>query len=222
MKSIITFVLFLFCMAFKTIKGQEIQVPPTMVQETSESKMGIIASGGIGYVTFLNKSHPNYNLNSNGAEFLLNIRIADIFGLATGFGYYKLSGNGFNPPSGVFYEERSLHKVPLLLTINLPVAEKLKILANLGFYIQNISKDEFQFMLKSEEDVFEGWNYGAQIEVGFLFKISEALSAGMNFSGQSDLFDIEASKSQDMYSSYIETQRLKNLISVGVIVEIAF
>lgn len=211
MKTTRSFFLILFCISFTTIKAQE----------ERESKIGIIASGGIGYVTFINESQPNYNLNSNGAEFLLNIRIDDNFGLASGFGYCKLSGTGFNS-FGIFYEERSLQKIPLLLTVNLPVSEKLKMMANVGFYIQNISKDEFTYRLTSDEDVFEGWNYGAQIEMGFLFKISEALSAGINFCGQSDLFDVEATKSQGRFSTLLEKQRLKSLNSVGIILEIAF
>ena len=62
-------------------------------QEKKESKFNIIAYGGIGYAIVKNDNEPNYNLNSNSGDILLNYRINQKFGIASGVGLIELSGN---------------------------------------------------------------------------------------------------------------------------------
>ena len=184
-------------------------------QEVKESKFSIISFGGIGYGIVVNDKQPNYNLNSNNGELLLNYKVNKKFGLATGIGLNELSGSGFNA-NGNFYHERSLIKIPLLGTMDYPVSDKVKMIGNFGFFAQNIIKDNYRFQNTVEKDNFDGWNFGAQIGLGFVFKMSNYFSAGINYSGQSDFSKFKSTNTNPTD----DKQKIKNLNSIGVILQI--
>ena len=122
---------FLFCLNLNFIQAQD----------EKDSKFHIVSYGGIGYGILDNDNQPNYNMNSNSGDILLNYDLNNKFGIATGIGLNELSGNGFNT-IGNFYHERTLLKVPLLLTLNSYLSEKLSVFANFGLFGQAIIKDE--------------------------------------------------------------------------------
>ena len=181
-------------------------------QDEKESKFNIIAYGGIGYGIVENDNEPNYNLNSNSGEILLNYNINQKFGIATGIGLNELTGNGFNS-LGNFYHERTLLKIPLLATMNYNLSDKFRIVANLGLYGQNIVKDEYQFINVTQKDIYEGWNFGAQLGLGFVFEMFDNFSAGINYNGQSDFSKFESNNNQGIS----DKQKMKNLSSIGII-----
>ena len=195
--------LFIFFLTFNLIKAQD---------EKKESKFNIIGYGGIGYGIVENDNEPNYNLNSNSGEILLNYRINQKFGIATGIGLNELTGNGFNSV-GNFYHERTLIKIPLLATMNYNVSDKFRVIANFGLFGQNIVKDEYQFLNNSQKDIYDGWNFGAQLGLGFVFEMFDNFSAGINYDGQSDFSKFETINSQVIN----DKQKMKNLNSIGVI-----
>ena len=195
--------LFAFFLTFNLIKAQD---------EVKESKFNIIGYGGIGYGIVENDNEPNYNLNSNSGEILFNYNLNQKFGIATGIGINELSGNGFNS-IGNFYHERSLLKIPLLFTLNSNLSDDFKIFANLGFFGQTIIKDEYQFINSTQKDIYEGWNFGAQIGLGFLYEIFDNYYAGINYIGQSDLSKFETNNNVGIN----DEQKMKNLNSVGII-----
>ena len=192
-----------FLLCFNLIQAQEDQ---------KLSKFSLIAYGGIGYGNVKNDNEPNYILNSNGGEILLNYNLNQKFGIATGIGINELSGNGFNS-IGNFYHERSLLKVPLLLTLNYNISEDLKIFANFGFFGQTSVKDEYRFLNDTQKDIYEGWNFGAQIGLGFLYQIFDNFSAGINYNGQGDFSKFETNNNAGIN----DQQKMKNLNSVGAI-----
>ncbi|MCB0743704.1 MAG: outer membrane beta-barrel protein [Ignavibacteriae bacterium] len=195
--------LFAFILTFNLIQAQD---------EVKESKFNIIGYGGIGYGIVKNDNEPSYNLNSNSGEILLNYNLNQKFGIATGIGINELSGNGFNS-IGNFYHERSLLKIPLLFTLNSKISDDFKIFANLGFFGQTIIKDEYQFINNTQKDIYEGWNFGAQIGLGFLYEIFDNYYAGINYNGQSDFSKFETNNNVGIN----DEQKMKNLNSVGVI-----
>ena len=171
-----------------------------------------MAYGGIGYGIVENDIEANYNVNANVAELVLNYKISDKIGVATGAGYSLLSGNGFNF-AGNFYHERLMVKIPLLFTYNCLIAEKFKFIAHLGPYAQTIYKDEYSYSNFRVEDVYEGWNFGFQLGIGFLYEVKSQFSIGLNYSGQSDFTKFETNNDQVIN----DEQRLKNLNTVGLI-----
>ncbi len=181
-------------------------------QDKKESKFNIIASGGIGYGIVENDNEPNYNLNSNNGDILLNYRINQKFGIASGIGMNELTGNGFNS-LGNFYHERTMIKIPLLATMNYSVTEKSRIIGNFGFYGQNITKDEYRYINNLQKNVYDGWNFGFQLGLGYVFEMSENLNIGLNFTGQSDFSKFET-KNNQLIS---DKQKLKNLNSIGIL-----
>ena len=181
-------------------------------QDKKESKFNIIASGGIGYGIVENDNEPNYNLNSNNGDILLNYRINQKFGIASGIGMNELTGNGFNS-LGNFYHERTMIKIPLLAIINYSVTEKSRIIGNFGFYGQNITKDEYRYINNLQKNVYDGWNFGFQLGLGYVFEMSENLNIGLNFTGQSDFSKFET-KNNQLIS---DKQKLKNLNSIGIL-----
>lgn len=206
MKKIKFTLLFICFLAFiNQIQAQE-------KKEEKVSKFNIIAYGGIGYAIVKNDNEPNYNLNSNSGDILLNYRINQKFGVATGIGIAELSGNGFNS-LGNFYHERTTLKIPLLATLDYKISEKIKMIGNFGFYTQNITTDEYRFLNVSQKDVYEGWNFGSQLGLGFVFKLFDNFSAGVNYSGQSDFSKFKSTNN----SGINDKQKLKNLNSIGVV-----
>ena len=184
-------------------------------QEKKESKFNIIAYGGIGYAIVKNDNEPNYNLNSNSGDILLNYRINQKFGIASGVGLIELSGTGFNS-LGNFYHERTMLKIPLLATMDYKISEKIKMIGNFGFYTQNITTDEYRFLNNSQKNVYEGWNFGTQLGLGFVFKMFDNFSAGINYSGQSDFSKFKTNNNLGIN----DKQKLKNLNSIGIILMI--
>ena len=191
------------------------QIQAQEKKEEKVSKFNIIAYGGIGYAIVKNDNEPNYNLNSNSGDILLNYRINQKFGVATGIGIAELSGNGFNS-LGNFYHERTTLKIPLLATLDYKISEKIKMIGNFGFYTQNITTDEYRFLNVSQKDVYEGWNFGSQLGLGFVFKLFDNFSAGVNYSGQSDFSKFKSTNN----SGINDKQKLKNLNSIGVVLMI--
>ena len=182
-------------------------------QEENRSKFSIIGNGGFGYGIIENDSEPNYNMNSDNGEILLNYKINQIVGISTGIGINNLSGNGFNSV-GNFYHERTLLKVPLLITMDIKKSlENFRIFVNLGFYGQNIIKDEYRFLNTTQKEVFDGWNFGAQIGIGFVFDMFWNMSAGINLNGQSDFSKFESNNNAGIN----DKQKMKDLSSIGIV-----
>jgi len=200
--------LLIFLLTFNQIQAQE---------EEKESKFNIIGYGGIGYGIVENKNEPNYNLSTNNGVILLNYSISQKFGIATGFGLNELSGNGFNS-IGNFYHERTIHKIPLLATYDINVSEKLKMIANFGFYTQNIAKDEYQYLNNTHKDVYDGWNWGGQIGLGFVIKMTNNFSAGVNYTAQSDFSKFKTNNNEPINDEQI----LVKMNSIGIILQIKF
>lgn len=185
---------------------------PAQAQEENPSKWYITGYGGIGYGNVVNDIEPNYDLNGSMGELLLNYRLNKKLGLATGIGYSILTGNGFNS-IGNFYHERSTLKIPVLLSLQTELTEYLSVVGNFGFYGQVITRDKYQFLNSTQQDNFEGWNGGMQISFGFALKVTEQLSAGISFSGQSDLNTFEP----DTDGAINDLQKIRNLSSVGLL-----
>ncbi len=205
-KFILLFIIFLTFIS--QIQAQE-------KKEEKDSKFNIISYGGIGYAIIKNDNEPSYNLNSNSADILLNYRLNQKYGLATGIGVAELSGNGFNS-LGNFYHERTTIKIPLLATFDYKISEKIKIIGNIGLYAQNIINDEYRFLNISQKDVYNGWNFGSQLGFGFVFKMFDNFSAGINYSGQSDFSKFKSNNN----SGINDKQKLKNLNSIGIVLMI--
>ncbi len=195
--------LVIFFLGFNIIRAQV---------EEKESKFNLIAYGGIGYGIVENDNEPNYNLNSNSGEILLNYNLNQKFGIATGIGLNELTGNGFNS-IGDFYHERTLIKIPLLVTFNSDFSNKFKVFASLGFYGNNLIKDEYHFLNNTKIEVFDGWNFGLQMSAGFIIELSDHFGLGINFSGQSDFSKFESNTN----SGVTDEQKMKNLNSFGFI-----
>jgi opacity protein-like surface antigen len=181
-------------------------------QEEKESKFDIIVYGGIGYGIVENDNEPNYNLNSNALEILVNYNINKKFGIATGIGLNELSGNGFNS-IGNFYHERTLLKIPLLFTMGSNVTENLKLFTNFVFFGQNIINDEYRFLNETQKDIYKGWNFGAQFGFGFAFEMFDNYSIGINYNAQSDLSKFGSNNNAGIN----DKQKFTNLNSVGIL-----
>ena len=179
-------------------------------QEVKNSKINIISNGGIGYGVMKNDKEPNYNLNSNRAEILVNYNFNKSIGIATGIEFNTLSGTGFNS-AGNFYHERTLIKIPLVATVRYKFSDLFSTTFNLGVYAQNITKYKYKFLNTTQKNIYSGWNFGSQIEIGILFKVFDGFKAGINLSGQSD-FSKFGTKPNQIIS---DKQKMDNLNTIG-------
>lgn len=182
-------------------------------QQPKPSKFYLTFLGGIGYANIKNDKEPDYNLSSNGGEILLNYRINNRYAMATGVGLIEMSGNGFNS-LGNFYHKRGLVKLPVLLTTERKIADNIKMIGNFGFYAQNIVQDEYQFLNESKENVYKDWSWGCQLGLGVAFKMNNHLSAGFNYTSQSDLSKIKTQPNKGI----TDQQIMKNLSYFSLVV----
>lgn len=182
-------------------------------QEKSKSKFSIIGYGEIGYANVQNDNEPNYNMNIEAGGLLVNYNLNTNFGIATGVGFTQLTGNGFNT-FGDFYHERNLLKIPLLLTIYPRINDNMEFFGNLGFYTQTIVKDDYRYLLKSTENLYEGWNFGTQVGVGFLFDVVTDFKMGITFNAQADLSTFNSNN-----TAIVGQQKMKTMNTVGFILK---
>ena len=198
----------LLCVFFLTINLIQ-------AQEGKPTKFNIIGSGGIGYGVVKNDNEPNYNLNSSSGGVLFSYKFHQYFGIATGMGVNDLSGNGFNS-IGNFYHERKLLKIPLLATMDLKFSEKIRVIGDFGLYAQNITKDEYKFLSHTQKDIYSGWNFGSQMEVGFVMTLIPNFSLGIIYSVQRDFSQFKTKDNQVIN----DKQKLDNLPSIGMLLVI--
>lgn len=182
-------------------------------QENKDSKFDIIAYGGIGYGAMDSENEPSYNLNSNSIDILLNYKLNEKFGIATGIGMYQLSGNGFNS-FGNFYQERRLLKIPLLGTLKMNISNRLTFTANFGLFTQVITKDTYEFLSSTHNDIYDGWNFGAQAGVGFIYNLTKKFGIGLQYM---ERYEINKFKTTNNNIGLSDSQLINNRNSIGVL-----
>lgn len=204
MQTLVYLLLFTFVIFFNVTHAQEVE---------RESKITLSMYGGFGFGTVKNDSEPNYNLNSNLTEFLFEYKVNRYFGLATGIGVNYLTGNGFND-IGNFYQERNLLKIPVLITLDEKISKQFNASFAIGFYGQNIIKDEYRFLNDIQKDIYGGWNFGFQIGVGLTYQMSDRWHVGINYLAQSDFGNFETNTNAEI----VDEQKIDDLNTVGLIV----
>jgi len=196
---------FVLLCSFSLLQAQE-----EKDENEKKSKISFTTYGGIGFAKVKNDNEPDYNLNSNGGDVLLSYKISKSYSIATGFGFNELSGNGFNS-LGSFYHERSMFRIPLLAVVDYNISGKFNMIANVGFYAQNIMGDEYQFLNTTLKDVYTGWNFGTQINFALVFEVSKNFNAGVNFGSQYDFTQVEANN-----QGINDKQKIESVNSVGI------
>ncbi|EDP95024.1 hypothetical protein U8527_08345 [Kordia algicida OT-1] len=209
------FIIALFAIAF-TLSLAHSQ-NPVYTDLDSGSKFSFVTYGGIGYAVVDNDNQPKYNLNANTADFLINYRIGKRYGIATGIGFDRLSGNAFNA-GGNFYHERGTLRIPVLLSVNYNIAEKVRLMANIGLYGKTVLKDEYSFVGGNVDDIYEGWNFGFQSGIGLAYNFYSKMSLGIMFSNQADFTRLDS----DQNSGINDEQKIAGLNTVGLLFGINF
>lgn len=181
--------------------------------EDKTSRFNIAIQTGIGFGKVENDNQANYNLNANVGEIQLNYNISNNYGIATGLGYSQLSGNAFNS-NGNFYHERDALKIPLLLTSNYEILDKIKFPLSIGFYAQTILKDEYTYQTTKLEDVYSGWNFGFQASIGIAFELKSNIDLGLNISTQSDFTKFNTEQS----APFNDEQLISSLNTIGLFI----
>jgi len=203
------YVLFVFLLIFNVIQAQE----NNKEIKEKKSKFEIIGTSGIGFAILKSNNEPTYNLNSNSGEILFNYKFSKRDGIAIGIAHNQLTGNGFNSV-GNFYHERSFIRIPLLYTMEYKLTNKIRYITNLGVYAQTIIKDKYQFLNNTQTNIYGGWNFGLEANLGFVFEVSKRIDLGINLSGQSD-FDKFSTKDNQIIS---DQQKIKDQYLIGLLV----
>ncbi|MCH2194969.1 hypothetical protein [Kordia sp.] len=179
------------------------------------SRFSFMAYGGIGYAVADGKWQPNYNLDANIGEFLVQYRIGKHFGISTGIGLVELTGNGFYYTHGPFYHERAYLKFPLLFSVNYNVVPKVRLLANVGPYGQVIHRDEFIFYNGGNvNDIYSGWSIGLQFAIGMSYHINSRMSLGIMFSSQGDFNRLSIDTNKKIFA---DPQRISRINTLGFV-----
>lgn len=181
------------------------------------TKFNLDFSFGIGFAKVKNDNQPNYDLNANNSQVLIAYSIKEDIGLATGLGYTQFSGNGFNAV-GNFYHERDVLRIPLLLTTKHIFSDKIGAYANFGLYGQVIINDEFQFLNRIEDDVFGGWTFGFQGNLGLTYQITNQFKVGLDFATQSDFSKVETENN----ATFSDEQKIEQVNTFGLLFGFSF
>lgn len=185
--------------------------------DSSYSKFSLIGHGTIGFAKVDNDNQANYNLDANSGELLLNYKFNEKYGIFTGAGFTELSGSGFNDES-IFYHERKVFRIPLGLSVSYNLSDKLKTFMGIGVYGQTIVSDEYRYVDRTVEDLYEGWSFGGQFTIGVTHQIDDCLSLGLVYSGQSDFTKVESTNN----ASFNDEQKITDLNTLGLIFEWSF
>jgi hypothetical protein len=180
--------------------------------ENKQSKLSLIANAGIGFASLENNNEPDYNLNIRTVELLLNYKFKDKKnGIATGIVFSELTGNGFNS-IGNFYNTRNTLKIPILFTNHKNLTENISMFSYIGPYAQTILKDEYQYLMNTRDKVYGGWNFGAQLGIGFMFKFYKNYNLGLSYFNQQDFSKIKTNK-----NAGITDRQKKETDTIGII-----
>jgi hypothetical protein len=182
-----------------------------------KSKFDFKIIGSFGNGIMENSNLSNYIVTSNSLDLFVNFNINNKFGIASGIGYIYVNGN-FDLNDGYVFHNRNYIKIPILLTYELPLSDKLSIVSNFGFYTSKIVKDEYTSNENVYTNFYTNWSFGMQLGLGFVHKINDNFSAGFNYLGFSDL------NSQKSNNTLIfdNNQKLKNINSFGFIVSLTY
>lgn len=183
-------------------------------QDEKPPKFNITGYGGLGFGIMESDNEATYNLNSNFGEALFVYQIGGVLGVGTGVGFNELSGNGFNS-SGSFYHERTLIKIPLVLRLRYPIAEKIELYVDGGFYAQNILNDEYTYQDNVTASLYEGWNTGFQVGFLFTYAINEKISLDLSYTSHTDLTKFETISNQLIN----DKQRIRDLNNIGIAIQ---
>ncbi|WP_333696516.1 hypothetical protein [Flavobacterium sp.] len=71
-------------------------------------------------------------------------------------------------------------------------------------------------MNSTQRDVYEGWNFGAQVGIGFLFKMFDRVSVGVKYNGQTDFSSFKTNNSV----AFCDEQKIKYLNTIGLVFKV--
>ena len=185
-------------------------------QETNKDNLSVMLTSGIGYGKAENENQTDYDLNSNDAEALITWLFNEHYGVTTGVGLNRLSGNAFNV-QGNFYHQRDEVKIPLLLTIDEELGQ-VTFIGHVGPYIAFITNDEYQHTGYTAENYFDGSSVGLEIRTALAYQLEENVSFGIAFNGQSAITKQETTNSAPLQ----DEQRIINLDQLGLILAFDF
>lgn len=154
------------------------------------SKFSFSLNANSGQAKVENDNLPNYNLDVNTIELLLNYSFNNHIGIAIGIGYNDLTGNGFNNV-GDFYHERQTLRFPVLLTTERHF-ERIVLQANVGLYGQVVIDDEYQYLFFRTDEVFNGWTFGFQGNINLMYQLTDRFALGVNLTTQSDFSKLDS------------------------------
>ena len=113
-------------------------------------------------------------------------------------------------------------RVPVLMSLMDPITEHFEFYANGGFFWEKIFNDEFEYLNSSIEDVYEGSNVGAQLQIGLFFNPSDRVAwEERRFGivlGLRSSFDLESTNN----SSISNTQNLGDIFSISFVSSFRF
>lgn len=198
-----------------------ISVISLQAQEKKDLKISAMVFYGLGFGISENSNAPNYNFRTTNFDVLVNFDFGKIIGLATGIGFNKLSGNGFNPV-GNFYHKRSIMRIPLLMSLTYPITEDFDFYANGGFFYERIMDDEFQFISTTEKDIYTGSGLGAQIQAGLMFKLPNELDLRKARIGVIIGAQLSSEYKNGLNGALSNTQDLSDIYSITVLYSYTF
>ena len=170
-------------------------------QEKKPSKFNLQLSYGIGSSVIQNEG-INTRLGTTGVEILGTYQFKENLGISTGFSGLGLNGNSFNE-NGNYNQTRGVFRIPVLLTANKYLNEKIQFITSGGLFVNHIVEDSYEYVNSTEDFQFENWSMGVQGRLGISYNVSSKAALGGAYNIQYNFSDF--SKNQNGIDSRMST-----------------
>ena len=170
-------------------------------QEKKPSKFNLQLSYGIGSSVIQNEG-INTRLGTTSVEILGTYQFKENLGISTGFSGLGLNGNSFNE-NGNYNQTRGVFRIPVLLTANKYLNEKIQFITSGGLFVNHIVEDSYEYVNSTEDLQFENWSLGVQGRLGISYDVSSKAALGVAYNIQYNFSDF--SKNQNGIDSRMST-----------------
>ena len=170
-------------------------------QENKVSKFNLQLSYGIGSSVIQNEG-INTRLGTTSVEILGTYQFKENLGISTGFSGLGLNGNSFNE-NGNYNQTRGVFRIPVLLTANKHLNEKIQFITSGGMFVNHIVEDSYEYVNSTQDFQFENWSMGVQGRLGISYNVSSNVAFGGAYNVQYNFS--EFSKNQNGIDSRMST-----------------
>lgn len=168
--------------------------------------------GNMGFTELKIEKHLTMSASVQQATFGVSIPVKN-FSLLTAIQLEEIKGNGHTAKNPYFYKSSSLG-LPVDFCYNINFENNFQARMGLGGFVKKDFSDSFEYLSKTNEDVYNSLKYGARIRLDLIFNVTESFDIGLNMQLERDFSTHKANTS---FSKYYGERQQASSNSFGLI-----